>query len=148
MKQIYDYYLAGPFFNDEQVNMQEKIENLMTLYGKKCFSPRLDAGTLPKNAKKEEMLEVFHQDLEAIKSCKCLFANVSFRDTGTSVEIGYALSRDIPIVLYWNDKIHDSDHVNLMIAMACRGKVLNNWTDLSEYLETGFIPERLQFKVD
>ena len=145
---IYDYYLAGPFFNDEQVNMQEKIENLMTLHGKKCFSPRLDAGTLPKNAKKEEMLEVFHQDLDAINNCKCLFANVSFRDTGTSVEIGYALSRDIPIVLYWNDKIHDSDHVNLMIAMACGGKVLNNWTDLSEYLETGFIPERLQFKVD
>ena len=145
---IYDFYLAGPFFNQDQLDMQEKIEEMMVLHGKTCFSPRKDAGTLPKNATKEQMLDVFKADLEAIKSCKCLFANVSFRDTGTSVEIGYALSRDIPIVLYWNDKIHDSDHVNLMIAMACGGKVLNNWTDLSEYLETGFIPERLQFKVD
>ena len=43
--QIYDYYLAGPFFNNDQLNMQEKIEDMFKLHGKKCFSPRLDPST-------------------------------------------------------------------------------------------------------
>ena len=147
--QIYDYYLAGPFFNNDQLNMQEKIEDMFKLHGKKCFSPRLDAGTLPENASKKDMYKVFLADLEAIKHSKILFANISFRDTGTSVEIGYALSRNIPVILFWNDKIHDSEHVNLMLAMACDGNVIQNWTELSDYLENGILPNAdFYFEVD
>ena len=147
--EIYDFYLAGPFFNQDQLDTQEKIEDMMLLHGKKCFSPRKDAGTLPPNPTREQMLEVFYADLEAINHCKVLFANVSYRDTGTSVEIGYALSRDIPVVLFWNENMHDVDHINLMIASACGGKYIKNWIQLSDYLETMILPDNdLQFKVD
>ena len=145
----YDFYLAGPFFNEQQINMQEKIEDYMALRGKHCFSPRLDAGVLGENPTLEDMNRVFRADLDAINQCKALFANVSFRDTGTSVEIGYALSRDIPVILFWNEHIHDSKTVNLMIASACGGKYIANWTQLSDYLDTGVLPENdLKFKVD
>lgn len=147
--QIYDFYLAGPFFNEQQIDMQEKIESLMAVQGKKCFSPRKDAGTLGKNPTVEDMQRVFNADLDAINHCKYLFANVSFRDTGTSVEIGYALSRNIPVILFWNEHVHDSEHVNLMIASACGGKYIKNWTQLSNYLETFVLPDNdLQFKVE
>lgn len=146
---MYDFYLAGPFFNDQQVNIQQKIEELMLLNQKKCFSPRLDAGTLPKDATKKDMLNVFNKDLEAIDNCEALFANVSFRDTGTSVEIGYALAKNIPVILFWNKHVHDVDHVNLMIALACGGKVITDWVELGEYLQNGTIPDNdFQFKVD
>lgn len=147
--QIYDFYLAGPFFNEQQIDMQEKIESLMAVQGKKCFSPRKDAGTLGKNPTLEDMNRVFNADLDAINHCKYLFANVSFRDTGTSVEIGYALSRNIPVILFWNEHVHDSEHVNLMIASACGGKYIKNWMQLSNYLETFVLPDNdLQFKVE
>ena len=148
-QKLYDFYLAGPFFTDDQINMQEKIEMLMSISNKKCFSPRLDAGTLPENATKKDMLDVFNADLRAIDNCKSLFANVSFRDTGTSVEIGYALAKKIPVILYWNENIHDTDHVNLMIALACEGKVINNWLELQKYLDTNELPDNnFQFNVD
>lgn len=147
--EIYDFYLAGPFFNEQQIDMQEKIESLMAVQGKKCFSPRKDAGTLGKNPTVEDMQRVFNADLDAINHCKYLFANVSFRDTGTSVEIGYALSRNIPVILFWNEHVHDSEHVNLMIASACGGKYIKNWMQLSNYLETFVLPDNdLQFKVE
>ena len=147
MNKIYDFYLAGPFFNDQQIDMQEKIETLFSLANKKAFSPRLDAGKLSKDSSKKDMLKVFNADLEAIKNCKALFANISFRDTGTCVEIGYALSRDIPVILFWNDKMHDSEHVNLMLAMACKGNVIQNWPELSNYLLTNKLPNN-DFKFD
>ena len=146
---LYDFYLAGPFFNEQQIQMQEKIELLMKVNNKKCFSPRLDAGTLPENATKKDMLNVFNKDLEAIDNCNALFANVSYRDTGTSVEIGYALAKKIPVILYWNENVHDVDHVNLMIALACGGRVIQNWVQLEKYLNKNELPDNdFQFKVD
>lgn len=148
-EKIYDYYLAGPFFNENQLEQQDFIESLFSLGKKKCFSPRLDAGTLPKNATKKDMLDVFNNDLEAIKNCKTLFANISHRDTGTSVEIGYALSRDIPIILYWDKDNNTVDHVNLMIALACGGKVIQSKEELNHYIYTGELPDNnFQFQVD
>lgn len=148
-QKLYDFYLAGPFFNVDQISMQKKIELLMSINGKKCFSPRLDAGTLPENASKKDMLSVFNKDLEAIDNCKMLFANVSYRDTGTSVEIGYALAKNIPVILYWNEYMHDTDHVNLMIALACGGKVITNWVQLENYLKNNELPDNdFKFEVD
>lgn len=146
---IYDFYLAGPFFNEKQLMQQDFIEMMFQLGKYNCFSPRKDAGTLPPAPSKKDMLSVFNKDLEAIKSCKVLFANVSYKDTGTSVEIGYALSRDIPIVLYWDKDDNDTDHVNLMIALACGGKVIQNKAQLAHYIYTGELPDdNFEFKVD
>ena len=145
----YDFYLAGPFFNERQLDLQKEIETVMKIYQRKCFSPRLDAGTLGDNPTKKDMLDVFNADLEAINECKCLFANVSFRDTGTSVEIGYALAKGIPVILFWNEENNDVDHVNVMIALACGGRVLQNWKEVNEYLISGNIPDNeFQFKVE
>ena len=148
-EKIYDYYLAGPFFNENQLKQQDFIESLFSLGKKNCFSPRLDAGSLGENPTKKDMLNVFNKDLEAIKHCKTLFANVSHRDTGTSVEIGFALSRDIPVVLYWDKDDNTVDHVNLMIALACGGKVIQSKAELTHYVYTGELPDNdFQFNVE
>lgn len=149
MKKLYDYYLAGPFFTEEQIMQQDIIESLMELGNKKCFSPRIDAGTLPNNATKKDMLDVFNKDLEAIDNCQALLANVSYRDTGTSVEIGYSLAKGIPVILFWDKEQHDVDHVNLMIALACGGNVIQSKEQLTHYIYTGELPQdNFEFKVD
>lgn len=150
MEKIYDYYLAGPFFNDDQLKCMYNIEEMCEYYEKNVFSPRKDAGTLPHNATKKDMLNVFNKDLEAIDSCKALLANVSYKDTGTSVEIGYALAKNIPVILYRDDEFNEpGGHINLMIALACEGKVLQSRHELMEYLQDGIIPDNdFKFKVD
>lgn len=141
----YEFYLAGPFFNDKQQKCQDRIEELMEYYGKKVFSPRKDAGKLGKNATKKEMKEVFEADLNAIDNCNILFANVSSKDTGTSVEIGYALAKNIPVILYYDPQFTETDHVNLMIALACEGIVLENQDELEAYLRGGVLPIKGKF---
>ena len=141
----YDFYLAGPFFTPEQLELQEDIEKAFKIMEKKIFSPRLDAGKLEKDATKEDMLKVFEADLSAIDNCGCLFANISYRDTGTSVEIGYALAKGIPVILFWDKNRHDTEKVNLMLALACKGAVIQDWMDLPNFLLNGIIPNN-EFK--
>ena len=144
------FYLAGPFFNDKQQKCQDKIERLMEIYGHPNFSPRRDAGKLKRNATKADMKKVFDADLNAIDNCDILFANVSSKDTGTSVEIGYALAKNIPIILYYDPEFAETDHVNLMIALACGGIVLENDQELEAYLKGGVLPikDKFNFLVD
>lgn len=146
---MYDFYLAGPFFNENQIKSQEMIEKMFKDGNKVCFSPRLDAGTLGTNPSKSDMLKVFYADLEAIDKCRILFANVSFRDTGTSVEIGYALAKHTPVVLFWDKENHDVGHVNLMIALACDGNVIQSREELEAYIKTNTLPDAdFWFKVE
>lgn len=149
MNKKYEFYLAGPFFTKNQITQQKLIECLMHSGGKSYFSPRLDAGTLGDNPTKKDMLDIFNKDLEAIDNCEKLFANVSYRDTGTSVEIGYALAKNIPVILFWDKDDHDVDHVNLMIALACGGNVIQDKMLLNHYINTGeLINNDFEFKVD
>lgn len=137
----YDFYLAGPFFTDKQLIQQKGIETFMNLSNKKYFSPRLDAGKLPKTPKLEEMKKVFLADLDGINNCKTLFANISYKDTGTSVEIGYALAKNIPVVLFWDKNSHqDNSKINLMLVGACNGKIITSIKELTDFLKTGKLP--------
>lgn len=141
----YEFYLAGPFFNEKQQKCQDRIEYLMEHYGKTSFSPRRDAGKLGENPTKKKMKEVFEADLNAINDCDILFANISSKDTGTSVEIGYALAKNIPILLYYDPQFAETNHVNLMIALACGGIVLENQDELETYLRDGVLPIKDKF---
>ena len=141
----YEFYLAGPFFNEKQQKCQDRIEHLMEYYGKNVFSPRKDAGKLGENPTKKKMKEVFEADLNAINDCDILFANISSKDTGTSDEIGYALAKNIPILLYYDPQFAETNHVNLMIALACGGIVLENQDELETYLRDGVLPIKDKF---
>lgn len=145
----YNYYLAGPFFTPDQLEQQKHIETMFKMAELNVFSPRLDAGTLPENAKRPDMYKVFMADLEAIDNSEILFANISFRDTGTAVEIGYALAKKIPVILFWDELLHDTKKVNLMLAMACDGNVITKWLDLGDYIITKRLPNAdLYFEVE
>lgn len=144
----YNFYLAGPFFNDEQLTVQKEIEKVMDKYNKTYFSPRLDTH-LPENPTKKEMLEVFNMDLEGLNNCDFVLANISHRDTGTSLEIGYALAKNIPIVLFRHPILNDTPHVNLMIALACGGKVIQSKADLETFVNKGIIlDDDFKFTID
>ena len=47
------FYVAGPFFNDEQLSSLETIEALLNKHNFSMFRPRIDAGKLDAHPTKE-----------------------------------------------------------------------------------------------
>lgn len=125
------FYIAGPFFNDEQLSSLEMIETLLDKHGFSMFRPRIDAGKLDVHPTKENMKKVFMTDIKAIDHCTYVLADITYRDTGTSFEIGYAFAHHIPVILFCNEE--KGSKMNLMLAASCH-KNFTSLLELDRYL--------------
>ena len=126
----YDFYVAGPFFNPEQVASMERLEHVLDTHGKTMFRPRFAS----------DIAEVgpagcFDDDVNGICASKAVIANLMDEDSGTMFEIGFAHSLGIPVYAY-REGLRDGDSINLMIAQSVRA-VFSSSDDLAWYLETG-----------
>lgn len=132
MEKLYDAYVAGPFFNEEQLNSMQDLENLLESHNLKLYKPRVDAGVINKDSSPEKLKETFDNDLYGINYAKCIIANVTFKDTGTSFELGYAYANKIPIYLY-NDESKSGRKINLMLGISAEA-TFNSLNDLDDFL--------------
>lgn len=93
----YDFYIAAPFFNKEQVERVELVENMLREKGYTFFSPRTDSAVEdinnPENRKK-----VFALNHQSIDSSDRIIAITDGKDAGTLWESGYAYAKNIPII--------------------------------------------------
>lgn len=86
-------YLAGPFFTAAQLWWVGHSKRVLEELGFSVFSPYHDVGVGGlKNA------EIAKLDLEALQGCGVVFALLDSLDPGTIFEIGYARSKNIPVV--------------------------------------------------
>ena len=85
-------YLAGPFFNDKQLETIESIEAELDKYGFDYFSPRKGGGVLshlsPEDRTKESK-RIYDSNVSEMINANVLLAVVDDRDTGTVYEMGY-----------------------------------------------------------
>ncbi len=95
----YDFYLASPFFNDDQIEREERIKNLLRTYGYVVYSPR-EHGVVGKLSDKIAVKETFNSNVEAINNSMKVLAITDRKDMGTIWEAGYAYGKGIPIVYY------------------------------------------------
>ncbi|QHG88234.1 PfkB family carbohydrate kinase [Xanthomonas sp. NCPPB 1638] len=86
-------YLAGPFFNLQQLWLVEQARTALMEMGLKVFSPYHDVG----HGSAEDVVE---KDLKAIRESALMLALVDGLDAGTIYEIGYARAIDRPVVVY------------------------------------------------
>lgn len=95
----YDFYLASPFFNDDQIEREERIKSLLRTYGYKVYSPR-EHGVVGSLSDSVAVQETFNSNVEAINNSKKVLAITDRKDMGTIWEAGYAYGKGIPIVYY------------------------------------------------
>lgn len=95
----YDFYLASPFFNDEQIKREETIKKTLRGYGFSVYAPR-EHGIVGSLASQEAVTSTFNSNVEAIESSKMVLAITDGKDMGTIWEAGYAYGKNIPIVYY------------------------------------------------
>lgn len=95
----YDFYLASPFFNEDQIEREERIKSLLRTYGYKVYSPR-EHGVVGSLSDSVAVQETFNSNVEAINNSKNVLAITDRKDMGTIWEAGYAYGKGIPIVYY------------------------------------------------
>ena len=89
-------YLAGPFFTLGDKLLLRKIKQAFQSMDAIVFSPIDDVGV-------GEPKVVYEGDINGLKKCSAVFANICGLDTGTIYEIGYAQAINKPVSLFAQD---------------------------------------------
>jgi len=95
-------YLAGPIFNDHDIEIIKKIEKFIDWNGIEFYSPR-SIGILQDMSpeeRKNSMKRIYDSNIEQMESCTHCIANITERDSGTNFEVGYFAKSGKPIVLF------------------------------------------------
>jgi len=71
-------YLAGPFFNADQLRVIERLEEVLDPICK-LFSPRREGGTIGKDAKRSPQ-QIFEDNYKAIIECDLMVAQIESLD--------------------------------------------------------------------
>lgn len=115
-------YIAGPFFNEKELQCIEQVEQIVTEKGHTFFSPRtldfthLGIGTNPWSQ------AIFNEDIKEINNCDMMVVlyHGNYSDSGTAFEIGYAYAKGVQVVLVHVDRDSNS---NLMCHEGCTTNV-------------------------
>jgi nucleoside 2-deoxyribosyltransferase len=90
-------YLAGPFFTMADRWLIEEAKFQLEKFGANVFSPLHDVGYGKPDI-------VAKKDLNGVDSADILYAVLNDYDPGTIFEIGYAISKHIPVVIFIENK--------------------------------------------
>ncbi|TWM32280.1 Nucleoside deoxyribosyltransferase [Bacillus licheniformis] len=121
-------YIASPFFNDKEIDVVKKIEDILDDKGIYFFSPRqnqmddLEAGT------RFWSITTFINDVKFIDACDFVVAayHGNYSDSGTAWELGYAYATQKPVIL-----VHVGDDSNLMVHESAHANI--TLEDLEDY---------------
>ena len=105
-------YIAGPFFNEEEIAVLAQVEQILSERGLSFFSPRQHEapGFVPQTP--EWSRATFQLDRDAIDRCGLVLMvyHGNYSDTGTAWECGYAYAKGKPVVA-----VHTGSSSNLMV---------------------------------
>lgn len=85
-------YIAGPFFNPEQLDLIINIESVLHANGVSYFSPRSFGvlGEMDPDERRSKTKIIYDKNIEQIRVNNVMLAVIDDRDVGTIFEIGYA----------------------------------------------------------
>lgn len=133
---MYDCYLAGPWFTDAQMARIERIKSILYKQGIAYFSPKDENLFEPGMSTKD----VLAANLVAIAESRFVLAITDGKDVGTMFECGWAYAMDVPILYVW--LTHEpGQKFNLMLAASGSfvtsekelRNALQSWIEIGEF---------------
>ena len=103
-------YLAGPFFTTAERWLVSEARDGLLQQGLEVFSPFHDVGVGPAD-------EVVPKDIAALRSCDAVLAIIDGFDAGTSFEVGYARSLNIPVVAFVQNE--PEEPLKMLVGTGC-----------------------------
>jgi nucleoside 2-deoxyribosyltransferase len=137
----HDVYLAGPFFNEEEVAFVDKLAALLEKIGLKVYNPKEEGGILGETAPWEKASEIFEEDCRGIRGSEIILAIIDDFDPGTIWEMGYAHALGKPIITISNHGYG----LNIMLSESSRAHY-QSIEDLKEAMENFFSQGIIPFK--
>lgn len=132
MKKI---YFASPFFNEEQVEREERLKKKLRDLGYNVFSPKENI-FLSKDATDEEQEKAYSDNIKNIETCDILFGVTDGKDMGTIWECGYAnginVNRKQKIKIVYYCETLNGGQFNLMLAKSA-DVVITNFNDMNDF---------------
>ena len=119
----YDFYIAAPFFNEDQITRVSLVEAILEKNNLTYFSPRKDSAC--ENIHDEEVRKrVFELNCNSIKDSRKVIAITDGKDVGTMIEVGMAYADGIDVIGV-AFTLKQDQLFNLMIAEACESVARN-----------------------
>ncbi len=123
-------YLAGPWFNDEQLQRHQRIANLLSAHDIEVFNPRLRSCLKP-DSSDEDRESTFLDNIDCIEKADAVVVIYDGKDSGTIWETGYAYAHKKPIIFF--AETLNGKPFNLMLAMT--GYFVASLQDLDRLLD-------------
>ena len=128
-------YIAGPFFNPEQLDIVETVKSTLFKQGLKYFSPKDECMYEPGVTTPEQVLEINVKALEQTDLTVCI---TDGRDPGTMFEAGWCYAKSIPLIYIWLGGLPEQ---KFNLVLAASGSVVRSYGQLDaalhEIKETG-----------
>lgn len=97
----FSIYLAAPDFsyNKRRKDIDDSIGSL-EYHNFRVRRPIKENGELLENSKSGDIYRAYRQDIDLLEKCSIVFAVPGKRDPGTLVEIGMAIEKNIPVIVF------------------------------------------------
>ena len=106
-------YFASPFFNEEQIEREERCKAKLRVLGFNVWSPKENV-VVTNNFSSEARTKAFQDNVRNIDNADIVFAITDGKDMGTIWEAGYAYAKN-KIVVYYCETL-GNNKFNLMLA--------------------------------
>lgn len=137
----YDFYLASPFFNEQQIEREEYVKKILRNSGYSVYSPR-ENGILTPDATDEVRTKIFTENCEAIQRSDKVLAITDGKDIGTIWEAGYAYGIGKKVV-YYAETLGDNPF-NVMLGKSGIGVALSRYEIMDMCRENNFENDNAQ----
>ena len=136
-------YFASPFFNDEQVEREERLKKALREMGFNVFSPKENC-LCPPDATQEMRQKTFNDNVREIIACDIIFAVTDGKDVGTIWEAGLAYGLKLyngvfkvpaKTIVYYCETLPEGGKFNLMLAQS-GDIIITSMEQLKELPET------------
>jgi nucleoside 2-deoxyribosyltransferase len=100
LRRSINIYLAAPDFDDVDTRPLNTLANALTYHN---FSPRRpvkEHGQARPDSSSAQRLRLAEADLDLLENCELMVAVLLYDDPGTLIEIGIALEKGIPVIVF------------------------------------------------
>lgn len=134
-------YIAGPFFNPQQLAVIEDIKSILSDIKIPYFSPKDECMYEPGKTTPAEILDM---NIRALHETTLLVCVTDGKDPGTMFEAGYSYANDIPILYVW---LSGTKEQKFNLVLAASGGVVRSLGLLREVLARYAIGEDIKIHV-
>lgn len=93
-------YIAAPDFDFVDTSLIDLLDKNLKYHNFSSRRPIKENGQMEKDASVERKNELFRNDMVLLNQCKILIAVLLYNDPGTLIEIGLAVEKGIPTLVY------------------------------------------------